>query len=424
MKNYIKYIIGVGIVTAISIGVVFSANNGNLQLAGINIPNIPIKTFLGLQDTPDTYVGQNGKVVTVSTSTGELVFTATSSLGFLSSESDPIWTAASSSYLLASGSTTGATSQAQSFTNGVKTAKIIAPADSTTAVGIFKADGTTNVLNVDTTNGRVGIGTTAPATALHIEGVGPDITQKLVRATTAGLAFTMFDLIAERTVSTPTTANLAKIAVRGEMGTGAQAPYPMMVGFQVSNPTHATWYDRFNLAVGRYGAVGINPTEIDIRTDIGAEQTYGLKVYSRGAYIKGAGSTTGKTLSLVNSTPTEIFTVLDSGNVGIGTTTPGSKLTVSGHIGSLGTIPTLTSAGTGASIRAGSTDTAGEITQGTSATGAVITFATAYTNIPFAVVTSQAGLAFSYTVSTTAITITNIGALSETKLNYHVIARE
>lgn len=46
-----------------------------------NIPNIPIKTFLGLQDTPDTYSGQEGKVVTVSTSTGALVFTATSSLG-------------------------------------------------------------------------------------------------------------------------------------------------------------------------------------------------------------------------------------------------------------------------------------------------------------------------------------------------------
>ena len=112
------------------------------------------------------------------------------------------------------------------------------------------------------------------------------------------------------------------------------------------------------------------------------------------------------------------------GNVGIGTTTPGSKLTVSGHIGTLGTIPTLTSAGTGASITTGSTDTAGEITEGTLATGAVITFATAYTNVPFAIVVSEAGLLFSYTVSTTAITITNIGALSSSKLTYHVIARE
>src|ERR1019366_5945015 len=38
--------------------------------------------------------------------------------------------------------------------------------DSTTAIQIDKADGTTNVLTVDTTNGRVGIGTTAPGMKL------------------------------------------------------------------------------------------------------------------------------------------------------------------------------------------------------------------------------------------------------------------
>ena len=120
----------------------------------------------------------------------------------------------------------------------------------------------------------------------------------------------------------------------------------------------------------------------------------------------------------------QYFTLISGGNVGIGTTAPGSKLTISGHIGTLGTIPVLTGAGTGASIATGSTDTAGEITEGTLAAGAVITFATAYTNVPFAIVVSESGLLFSYTVSTTAITITNIGALSSTKLTYQVIARE
>ena len=121
---------------------------------------------------------------------------------------------------------------------------------------------------------------------------------------------------------------------------------------------------------------------------------------------------------------TEYMRIKSNGNVSIGTTASGSKLTVSGHIGTLGTIPTLTSAGTGATITTGSTDTAGEITEGTLATGAVITFATAYTNAPFVTVVSESGLVFSYTVSNTAITITNIGALSSTKLTYHCVAND
>jgi len=56
--------------------------------------------------------------------------------------------------LLATGATTGATSQAQTFTNGVITPKIYPLADSTTALQITKADGTTNLTSFDTTNNR------------------------------------------------------------------------------------------------------------------------------------------------------------------------------------------------------------------------------------------------------------------------------
>ncbi|MDO8511837.1 MAG: hypothetical protein Q7S57_01075 [bacterium] len=57
-----------------------------------------------------------------------------------------------------------------STTSGIITPKIYPSADSTTAIQINKADGTTNVLNVDTTNARVGIGTASPATALDVNG--------------------------------------------------------------------------------------------------------------------------------------------------------------------------------------------------------------------------------------------------------------
>jgi hypothetical protein len=43
-------------------------------------------------------------------------------------------------------------------------------ADSTTAMQFFKADGTTAVMTIDTTNSRVGIGTTAPSSTLDVTG--------------------------------------------------------------------------------------------------------------------------------------------------------------------------------------------------------------------------------------------------------------
>jgi hypothetical protein len=112
-----------------------------------------------------------------------------------------------------------------------------------------------------------------------------------------------------------------------------------------------------------------------------------------------------------------------TGNVGIGVT-PVSKLQVSGHIGTAGSIPAVSACGTSPAITTGSTDTAGEITQGAIATGCVITFAAAYPRAPFCVVTSEAGLAFSYIVAAGTITITNIGALSSTKANYHCIQND
>lgn len=70
--------------------------------------------------------------------------------------------------LLATGATTGATSQAQTFTNGIVGPSWKPSADSTTALQLQKAAGTA-VLNVDTTNGRVGIGTTAPERTFAVE---------------------------------------------------------------------------------------------------------------------------------------------------------------------------------------------------------------------------------------------------------------
>jgi hypothetical protein len=64
--------------------------------------------------------------------------------------------------------------------------KIYPSADSTTAFQINKADGTTNVLNVDTTNARVGIGASTPDNLLHIEKSQNAATMMHVKNTNAG----------------------------------------------------------------------------------------------------------------------------------------------------------------------------------------------------------------------------------------------
>lgn len=72
-------------------------------------------------------------------------------------------------YLLASGATTGATSQAQTLTNGVITGKIYPPANSTNAFGLYRANGTTQDAWYDSTSGRLGIGI-IPTAKMHIAG--------------------------------------------------------------------------------------------------------------------------------------------------------------------------------------------------------------------------------------------------------------
>ncbi len=110
-------------------------------------------------------------------------------------------------------------------------------------------------------------------------------------------------------------------------------------------------------------------------------------------------------------------------NVVIGATTPvaGSFTTLKGtSVAFSGTAPAVTGTGT-PTIVATSTDNAGEVTAGASATSVVITFATAKTNAPFCVVTSQTQLAaFAYTISTTAITITQT-ATSGNLIDYYCV---
>lgn len=81
------------------------------------------------------------------------------------------------------------------------------------------------------------------------------------------------------------------------------------------------------------------------------------------------------------------------------------------------TAPVPTGTGT-PTIATGSTDWAGEVTAGATATSVIITFNLTHANPPFCIVVPQTVLvAFSYTISTTAITITQT-ATSGDKIDY------
>jgi hypothetical protein len=78
--------------------------------------------------------------------------------------------------------------------------------------------------------------------------------------------------------------------------------------------------------------------------------------------------------------------------------------------------PTVSACGSGAAV-AGN-DNSGTITEGSVATGCTLTFSVTKGNAPVCVLSAESGLAFSYSQSTSAVTISNIGALSGTKIDY------
>lgn len=183
--------------------------------------------------------------------------------------------------------------------------------------------------------------------------------------------------------------------------------------FGVTGVTTLDSYQIFRASSVSMGFIG---SYLELLGSGNADDLYVSAVAGKNTYL-GGGASTG--INVAQATGA----VTIPGTLGIGVT-PVSKLQVSGHIGTGGSIPAVSACGTGPAITTGSTDTAGEITQGTISTGCVITFAAAYPRAPFCTVTSEAGLAFSYVSAAGTITITNIGALSSTKANYICIQND
>jgi hypothetical protein len=155
----------------------------------------------------------------------------------------------------------------------------------------------------------------------------------------------------------------------------------------------------------------------------------GFSLQSAGGYlqlIQASGSATTPRVTAYSGNPntfvtgTQGDTLVDTITPALWQSTGGTAWVEVGANFGLATLPALTSCGSSPTIDG--TNIEGTITEGSVATGCTLSFgAPTPWNVrtPHCTITSQAGLVFSYTESTSALTITNVGALSSTHLDYH-----
>lgn len=170
--------------------------------------------------------------------------------------------------------------------------------DSTSALGIFKANGTTNILSVDTTNSRIGINNTSPTVELDINGCG-----KISCST-----YPVLDITRLSTLSNP-----AQISLRSSMKTTADMVdgAGTYIGFSIEDNTSGPQL---------IGAIGAIRNGADNSGDVT------IQTYSAGVQGEVARFTSSKRLGLATSSPTHTLT-LGYGGDGIALYNTGDQIT-------------------------------------------------------------------------------------------------
>lgn len=193
------------------------------------------------------------------------------------------WANALGGYLLATGATTGATSQAQTFTNGIVGPTWKPASDSTTAIKVQNAAASADIITINTTSKMIGINT-APQATLHLTTESPPI------------------MIYETFNNTLTGVPILMRAARGTKASpSAVGNNDILGGFSMRG----------------YGATGFAG---GARAYIYAAAAEAWTDSAQGTYILFA------TTTKLSTSGTERMRIIDTGYVGFGTTTPSSIL--------------------------------------------------------------------------------------------------
>lgn len=178
---------------------------------------------------------------------------------------------------------------------GLTTAYVKPAADSETGVQIRRADGTTAVVNVDTTNQRVGIGTTGPGNKLGV-----------ADAISVGSSYAAL---------TGTNASNGMI-IEGNVGIGTTAPgNKLHVSNSVLDTTPIVKFDNSYDSAGAISSLALG---------LSGPSTFGGDYF----YLTSIGNANNDVDFRIEqkfsyeSTPRAFLTIKSSGNVGIGTTGP------------------------------------------------------------------------------------------------------
>jgi len=237
--------------------------------------------------------------------------------------------------------------------SGIKASKIYPSADGVTAIQLLKANGTTSILNVDTTNSRIGIGNVAPNVELDVTGninatsnVNAGYGGNFIRMTpgTTGIITTYLSF--GLNVNNGTRA--ITIDTAGNVGIGATSPTNIL-SFG-NGADRKIWIE----AVGS-DVTGKNLTIAASNTAAGTtlDDKNGGGLILQAGLGAGAGTSTisfqtgttlgtGKTLQTMSTK----MTILGSGNIGFGVTNPTAALNLKAGTATAGTSPLKFTSGT------------------------------------------------------------------------------